>query len=157
MAKLGVRLNMSTAYHPQTDGQTEKVHQCLENYLRSMAFDKQRKWANYLSLAEWWYNSNFHSAIKTSPFEALYGYPTPQLALGSAPRSQVESVNALLKDRQSTIAPLRSNLVKAQERMKKFADKHRKKRAKMKKGGLGIFEIATLQANLSCRTQEKKA
>jgi hypothetical protein len=128
MAKLGVRLNMSTAYHPQTDGQTEKVNQCLENYLRSMVFYKQRKWANYLSLAEWRYNSNFHSAIKTSPFEALYGYPPPQLALGSAPRSKVESVNALLKDRQSTIAQLRSNLVKAQERVKKLADKHRSER-----------------------------
>lgn len=60
--------------------------------------------------------------------EALYGYPPPQLALGSAPRSQVESVNALLKDRQSQIAQLRSNLVKAQERMKKFEDKHRSER-----------------------------
>lgn len=58
MRKLEVQLNMGTAYHPQTDGQTEKVNQCLEQYLRSMVYDKQSKWAQYLSLAEWWYNTN---------------------------------------------------------------------------------------------------
>lgn len=79
MNKLGIKLNMSSAYHPQTDGQTERINQCLENYLRSMAFDQQKKWARWLSLAEWWYNTNYHSSLKTTPFQALYGYPPPQL------------------------------------------------------------------------------
>lgn len=71
MGKLGVKLNMSTAYHPQTDGQTERVNQCLETYLRCMTFEKQKNWVRYLALAEWWYNSSYHRAIKMTPFEAL--------------------------------------------------------------------------------------
>lgn len=63
-----------------------------------------------------------------SPFEALYGYPPPQLALGSIPRSQVESVNIFLKDRQATLAQLKLNLKKAQERMRKNEDRHRSER-----------------------------
>lgn len=54
MGKLGVKLNMSTAYHPQTDGQTERVNQCLETYLRCMTFEKQKNWVRYPALAEWW-------------------------------------------------------------------------------------------------------
>jgi hypothetical protein len=49
-----IRLNISTSYHPQTDGQTERVNQCLEGYLRCMTFDNPNKWSQYLSLAEWW-------------------------------------------------------------------------------------------------------
>jgi hypothetical protein len=129
MAKLGVKLNMSTAYHPQTDGQTEKVNQCLEQYLRAMVFDKNNQWANYLPLAELWYNTNWHSATKITPFEALYGYAPPVLALGSAPKSQVEQVNVVLKDRQVTLSQLKANLVKSQERMKKNENKHRKEKS----------------------------
>jgi RNase H-like domain found in reverse transcriptase/Reverse transcriptase (RNA-dependent DNA polymerase)/Retroviral aspartyl protease/Integrase zinc binding domain len=129
MNKLDVKLKMSTAFHPQTDGQTEKVNQCLEQYLRAMVFDKTNKWANYLSLAEWWYNSTWNSAINQSPFEALYGYPPPVLALGSAPRSRVANVNTLLRDRQAALAQLKSNLKRAQERMKKNADLKRSERA----------------------------
>lgn len=90
MSSLGVKLNMSTAYHPQSDGQTERVNQCLENYLRGMCYNQQKKWHKWLSMAEWWYNSCYHSAIKTTPFRALYGYDPPQLAMGSCPKSQVE-------------------------------------------------------------------
>ena len=53
-------LHMSTSYHPQPDGQTERVNQCLENYLRCMAFLQPKKWMNWLSLAEWWYNISNH-------------------------------------------------------------------------------------------------
>jgi hypothetical protein len=98
-----------------------------------MVYDKQSKWAQYLPLAEWWYNTNWHSAIKVSPFEALYGYPPPQLGLGSVPRSNVEAVNVFMRDRQVAMAQLKHNLKKAQERMKKNEDKHRSER-KFEKG-----------------------
>jgi transposase InsO family protein len=81
MKALNVKLNFSTSYHPQTDGQSERLNQCIENYLRCMAFQRPKKWAKWVPMAEWWYNTNFHTAIKTTPFEALYGYTPPQLSL----------------------------------------------------------------------------
>jgi transposase InsO family protein len=63
---LKVDLKMSTAYHPQSNGQTECVNQCLEAYLCSMAFTEPKKWCSWLSLAEWWYNSSYHTATHSS-------------------------------------------------------------------------------------------
>ncbi|CAM8943168.1 unnamed protein product [Rhodiola kirilowii] len=69
----GVDLNMSTAYHPQFDGQTEVVNRCLETYLRCMCSDKPHLWSKWLPLAEWWYNTTFHSATQLTPYEVVYG------------------------------------------------------------------------------------
>ncbi|KAJ3706667.1 hypothetical protein LUZ61_010372 [Rhynchospora tenuis] len=118
MRKLGMQLNMSTSYHPQTDGQVERVNQCVEAYLRSMVFQQQKKWVRWVPLAEYWYNTNFHSSLHTTPFKALYGYDPPVLALGSAPKSSIESVNELLRLRQQMLMDLKSQLAKAQDRMK---------------------------------------
>ena len=74
----GVALNMSSAYHPQSDGQTEVVNRGVETYLRCMCSDMPKLWSKWLPLAEYWYNTNFHSTIQTTPFEAVYGRPPPQ-------------------------------------------------------------------------------
>lgn len=79
---LGVRLQLSLAYHPQTNGQTKRLNQCLEMYLRCMVYKQPRQWSKWLGLAEWLYNTTLHSAIKMTPFEALYGIKPPRLALG---------------------------------------------------------------------------
>ncbi|TYG99871.1 hypothetical protein ES288_A10G230800v1 [Gossypium darwinii] len=68
---------LSTAYHPQTDGQTEVLNRCLESYLRCMTGETSTNWFQWLPLAEWWYNSSFHSSIQLTPYEALYGQPPP--------------------------------------------------------------------------------
>ena len=73
----GVSLHLSFAYHSQTDGQTKAVNKCLETYLRCVAGDQPKGWSKWLSLAERWYNSTFHSTIRLTPFEALYGYDPP--------------------------------------------------------------------------------
>jgi hypothetical protein len=70
----GVFLHMSSSYHPQTDGQTKRVNQCMETYLRCFVHACATKWLHWLSLAEFWYNTSFHSAIQRSPFEVLYGF-----------------------------------------------------------------------------------
>ncbi|KAJ3701854.1 hypothetical protein LUZ61_005559 [Rhynchospora tenuis] len=128
LSKLGVQLNMSTSYHPQTDGQVERVNQCVETYLRSMVFQQQKRWVKWVPLAEYWYNTNFHSSLHTTPFKALYGYDPPVLALGSAPKSSIESVNEVLRERQQMLVNLKLHLVRAQDRMKKFADSKRSER-----------------------------
>jgi ribosomal protein L21E len=129
MNKIGIKLNFSTAYHPQTDGQSEKLNQCIETYLRCMVFHNPKKWAAWLGMAEWWYNSNFHTAIQKTPFEALYGYPPPHFPIGSIPKGANPAVNAILADRQQAIHQLREQLLKAQARMKKWADLKRTERS----------------------------
>nr|GEW17093.1 reverse transcriptase domain-containing protein [Tanacetum cinerariifolium] len=70
---LGTRLDMSTAYHPKTDGQSERTIQTLEDMLRACAIDFGKSWVNHLPLVEFSYNNSYHASIKAAPFEALYG------------------------------------------------------------------------------------
>ncbi|KAJ3708704.1 hypothetical protein LUZ61_012409 [Rhynchospora tenuis] len=128
MAKIGIQLNMSTAYHPQSDGQTERLNQCLEQYLRCMIFDQQKQWCRWLPLAEYWYNTSYQQSLNTSPIQALYGYQPTLLPLGDVIKSNNAAVNTMLKDRQRALSQLRGNLVKAQDRMKKYADLKRSER-----------------------------
>ncbi|GKA72607.1 putative reverse transcriptase domain-containing protein [Tanacetum coccineum] len=69
---LGTRLDMSTAYHPHTNGQSERTIQTLEDMLRARMIDFSIGWDNHLPLVELSYNNNYHSSIKAAPFEALY-------------------------------------------------------------------------------------
>nr|GEW68401.1 hypothetical protein [Tanacetum cinerariifolium] len=70
---LGTRLDLSTAYHPETDGQSERTIQTLEDMLRDCAMDFGENWDTHLPLVEFSYNNSYHSSIKCAPFEALYG------------------------------------------------------------------------------------
>ncbi|GJS51141.1 putative reverse transcriptase domain-containing protein [Tanacetum coccineum] len=70
---LGTNLDMSIAYHPQTDGQSERTIQTLEDMLRACAIDFGKGWVNHLPLVEFSYNNSYHASIKAAPFEALYG------------------------------------------------------------------------------------
>eukprot|EP00253_Pinus_taeda_P031462 PITA_31462 len=72
---LGTQLNLSTAYHPETNGQTERVNQVLEDMLRMYVMDQQSHWEKYLPLVEFAYNNSYHSSIGMPPFEALYDRP----------------------------------------------------------------------------------
>lgn len=123
---LGVSLHLSTSYHPQSDGQTERVNQCLETYLRCFACDKPQTWRSWLSLAEWWYNTSFHASLNATPHEALYG-PTP-LPLGPYADAIVPAAVDLVQQRVQIQQLLKDNLLKAQQRMKWFADLHRSDR-----------------------------
>ena len=99
-SELKVQLKMSTAYHPQTDGQTEVVNRCLGCYLRCMCGEKPKEWTKWLPLAEFWYNTNFHSAIQTTPYEVVY-CQTPPIHIPYVPGdSRVESVDRTLQTRE---------------------------------------------------------
>ncbi|GJX85847.1 ty3-gypsy retroelement polyprotein [Tanacetum coccineum] len=87
-----VQLNLSTAYHPQIDGQTEVVNKCVECFMRCMTGEKPKEWVKWVSLAEYWYNTNYHSSAHTTPFEVVYGQP-PSLHLSNiAGTSSLEEV-----------------------------------------------------------------
>ncbi|GJV94899.1 putative reverse transcriptase domain-containing protein [Tanacetum coccineum] len=70
---LGTRLDMSTAYHPQTDGQSERIIQTLEDMLRACVLDFEVSWDVHLPLVEFSYNNSYHSSMRCAPFKALYG------------------------------------------------------------------------------------
>ncbi|GKD75719.1 putative reverse transcriptase domain-containing protein [Tanacetum coccineum] len=70
---LGTRLDMSTTYHPQTDGQSERTIQTLEDMLRACVLDFKGIWDVHLPLVEFSYNNSYHSSVRCAPFEALYG------------------------------------------------------------------------------------
>ncbi|GJS34645.1 reverse transcriptase domain-containing protein [Tanacetum coccineum] len=69
---LGTQLDMSTTYHPETNGQSERTIQTLEDMLRACVIDFRKGWDKHLPLIEFFYNNSYHASIKTTPFEALY-------------------------------------------------------------------------------------
>ncbi|GKF42256.1 reverse transcriptase domain-containing protein, partial [Tanacetum coccineum] len=70
---LGTDISMSTAYHPETDGQSERTIQTLKDMLRACVIDFGKGWVKHLPLAEFSYNNSYHASIKAAPYEALYG------------------------------------------------------------------------------------
>lgn len=119
------KLLLSSSYHPQTDGQTERVNQCLEMYLRCAVHESLKQWKAWLPLAELWYNTNFHTTLGCSPFKALYGYD-PDLGAGlPLSEEQQSEAAAFLRDRDDHIACLKKNLTAAHNKMKLQVDKHR--------------------------------
>jgi len=121
-------LNMSSAYHPQTDGQTERLKQCLETYLRCLVQSCPSKWATWLPLAEFWYNTSFHSALGKTPFEVLYGHPPSHFGIVSTDACNVPDLQQWLIERSAMTELIQHNLQRAQQCMKHQEDKHRQER-----------------------------
>jgi hypothetical protein len=122
-----VQLRMSSAYHPQSDGQTECVNQCLDTFLRCFVSACPHKWHSWLALTEFWYNSNYHSTIVCSPFQALYGYAPRCFGVDSFETSAVGDLHQWLQDRQLMTDLVKQHLNRAVVRMKHQADKGRTK------------------------------
>lgn len=117
----------STAYHPQSDGQAERVNQCLKMYLRCSVQDAPKTWKDWLSLAELWYNSTFHTTLGCSPFKALYGYEPNIGAAPSVPPEIAPTVADVIENRELHLQALKHNLAKAQNRMKLMADQKKER------------------------------
>lgn len=123
-----VEQNLSSSYHPQSDGQSEVVNRCLENYLRAFTWQHSQNWSCWLSMAEWWYNTTFHSSINTMPFEVVYGQ-APPLHLSYLPQdSRVDAIDRSFTAREEMMRELKTNLQRAVNRMKQQADKGRSER-----------------------------
>jgi transposase InsO family protein len=124
----GTSLHMSSAYHPQSDGRTERVNQCLETFLHCFVNACPSQWIHWLSLAEYWYNTSSHSALGRSPFEVLYGFPPRHMGVPSSAPNLPE-LSRWLEDRQLMLQLVRQHLLRAQARMKRQADKRRSERS----------------------------
>jgi hypothetical protein len=93
------KLLMSSAYHPQTDGQTERLNQCLEAFLRCAIHSCPKDWSKWIALAEYWYNTTYHTALGLTPFEVLYGRPPRYFGITDPLECVVPKLETWLKDR----------------------------------------------------------
>nr|GFC74327.1 reverse transcriptase domain-containing protein [Tanacetum cinerariifolium] len=123
---LGTRLDMSIAYHPETDGQSERTTQTLEDMLRACAIDFGKGWVNHLPLVEFSYNNSYHATIKVAPFEALYGRkcrsPVCWTEIGEA---QILGPD-LIQETTEKIVQIKERIQAARDRQKSYADLKRK-------------------------------
>ncbi|GJS34573.1 putative reverse transcriptase domain-containing protein [Tanacetum coccineum] len=123
---LGTNLDMSTAYHPQTDGQSERTIQTLEDMLHACAIDFGKGWVNHLPLVEFSYNNSYHASIKAAPFEALYGRkcrsPVCWTEVGEAQILGPE----LIQETTEKIIQIKQRMQAARDLQKSFADLKRK-------------------------------
>ncbi|GKE17004.1 putative reverse transcriptase domain-containing protein [Tanacetum coccineum] len=123
---LGTNLDMSTAYHPETDGQSERTIQTLEDMLRACVIDFGSGWDKHLPLAEFSYNNSYHASIKAAPFEALYGRkcrsPVCWSEVGDAQLTGPE----LIRETTEMIVQIKNRLLAARSRQKSYADVRRK-------------------------------
>lgn len=146
---------MSSAYHPQTDGQTERVNQCLEGYLRCFVHACPAKWKNWLNLAEFWYNTSYHSSLGKTPFEELYGQPPRHLGIDVVQSCAVPDLKTWLSERKLMVQLLQQQLVRVQQRQKHQADKNRTERS-FEVGDKAFLEIQPyVQSSLHKRANHK--
>ncbi|CAN6694861.1 unnamed protein product [Malus baccata var. baccata] len=121
---LGTKLLYSTAYHPQTDGQSERTIQTLEDMLRSSVLQFGDSWHDRLDLMKFAYNNSFHSSIGMSPFEVLYGRACHTPLCWSEVGERVLEGPEIMDETTQNIQVIKSNLKAAQDRQKSLADRH---------------------------------
>ena len=152
LAEQGVRAATSTAYHPQTDGQTERLNQTLEQYLRHYVNHAQNNWVSLLPVAQFAYNATPQEGMGTSPFKANYGYE-PRTSL--SPR-QAKKTSSTAKERMETLMNLHADLKETaklvQERMKRYYDAKRSEGPDLKEGD----KVWLLHKNFKSRRPSKK-
>jgi len=119
---------LSSAYHPQSDGQTEVTNRILETVLCCYVNDIPKQWVLYLPLAEHWYNSSFQSAIKMTLFKDLYGRALPTIQTYIKGSTTVATLDDALIARHHILAVLKTNLQQAQLCMRNQANSHRRDR-----------------------------
>jgi exosome complex RNA-binding protein Rrp4 len=118
-------LNFSTTYHPETDGQTKRVNQVIEDMLMMFVMDIPSKWEDYLHLVEFAYNNGYQASLKMIPFEALYVRKCNTLVGLDNPTDRVVVGPYLLWEMQEKVVKIMKNLKSSQDMQKTCTDKGR--------------------------------
>nr|GEZ24171.1 putative nucleotidyltransferase, ribonuclease H [Tanacetum cinerariifolium] len=122
----GTRVKFSTAFHPHTDGQSERTIQTLEDMLRSCALEWTGSWDDYICLVEFAYNNSWHASIKCAPFEMLYGRKCRALICWDQVGEHVIEGPEMIEVTNAKVAVPKEKLKEVRTRQKSYADKHRR-------------------------------
>nr|GFC42513.1 putative reverse transcriptase domain-containing protein [Tanacetum cinerariifolium] len=119
---LGTDICMSTAYHLETDGQSERTIQTLEDMLRACVIDFAKGWVKHLPLAEFSYNNSYHASIKAAPYEVLYGRKCRSPVCWAEVRESQLTGSELIQKTTKKIILIKQRMQAAQDRQKSYAD-----------------------------------
>nr|GEU72786.1 reverse transcriptase domain-containing protein [Tanacetum cinerariifolium] len=123
---LGTQLDLSTAYHPETDGQSKRTIQTLEDMLRACVIDFGSSWDKHLPLVEFSYNNSYHASIKAAPFEALYGRKCRSTICWNEVGESQHTGPELVRETTEKIVQIKNRLLTARSRQKSYADLKRR-------------------------------
>ena len=113
---------MSTTFHPQTDGQSERTIQVLEDMLQACALDHKGSWEEHLPLVEFAYNNSYQASIQMAPYEALYERPCRSLLCWTEVGESSITGPDLIRDTSEKVSLIRQRLLTAHSRQKSYAD-----------------------------------
>ena len=151
---LGIDSKLPTAFHPQTDGQTERVNQELEQYLRMFIDHRQEQWPDWLETVEFTYNNKVHTSTKMSPFKANYGQD-PRMGFEMRRKGKYKGAEKFVVKMKEVQEEAKVALEKVQEEMKKYADRKRAEVDKYKVGDLVMLSTKDLKYQMVGRRTEK--
>jgi hypothetical protein len=141
---LDTQLRFSSAYHPQTDGQTKRVNQILEDMLRACALQYGTSWDKNLPYAEFSYNNNYQEILKMAPFELLCGRRCQTLLFWSETRERKVFGPDILQEAEKQVRMVRENLRVAQSRQKSYAD-HRRRELSFEVGDFVYLKVSPMR------------
>jgi len=151
---LGIETKLSTAFHPQTDGQTERMNQELEQYLRMFIDHRQEQWPEWLGMAEFAYNNKVHTGTKVSPFKANNGQD-PRMGFEMRKRDKYEGAEKFAERMKNVQKEAKAALQKVQEDMKRYADRERGEVEEYQVGDLVLLSTKDLKYQMVGRRMEK--
>jgi len=151
---LGIQTKLSMAYHLQTDGQTERINQELEQYLRVFINHRQEQWPDWLRMVEFVYNNKIHTVTKISPFKANYGQD-PRMGFEGRRKGKYKAAGKFVERMKKIQEKAKTVLGKAQEEMKKFANRMQREEEEYRVGDLVLLSTKDLKWQMKGRRSEK--
>jgi hypothetical protein len=125
-AGINTKLNFNTSYHPQTNGQTERANQIIEDILCMYVRTKPSKWEDYLHLVEFAYNNGYQTSTKLSPFEVMYGRKCMTPISWDNPTDRLMVGPEMLQEMENMVRKVQRNLKEAHDKQKSYADQKRR-------------------------------
>jgi hypothetical protein len=110
---------MSTAFHPQTDGQSEVVNKIIAMYLRCVTDDRPQAWVDRLSWADYCYNTSYHTALRATPFEVVYGRSPPSMLPYTPGTARTEAADDMLRSRDEMLAKVHRGIIRWDNNVKR--------------------------------------